>query len=91
MAPRNRQNHLSKKHSQNPGLPCQSIDEVSAPSIFNKFVGESENNVRKWFDPAREASEKLGDKSPLYVVIVDEIDAILSHRDNNSGTRSKIA
>ncbi|AYV78487.1 MAG: putative AAA family ATPase [Edafosvirus sp.] len=53
---------------------------ITATEIMDKYVGESEKNIRELFEPAREASKKLGDKSPLYIIVVDEIDAILRTR-----------
>ncbi len=80
---------LAKNIANILGCPKSRLQLVSAPSIFNKYVGNSEKNVRKWFEPARKAYEKLGDESPLYMVVVDEIDAILSHRENNSGNPTR--
>ncbi len=74
------------------GCPEKRVQMVSAPSVFNKWMGNSEKNVREWFEPAREAYKKQGDKSPLFMVIVDEIDAILGNREAMEGheTRSSV-
>jgi ATP-dependent 26S proteasome regulatory subunit len=55
----------------------------NATEVLNKWMGASEQNIRNWFTPAKEAWKRLGDKSPLHVVIVDEIDAILQTRQEN--------
>jgi hypothetical protein len=57
--------------------------KLSGPSLFDKWAGESEKNVRKLFEPAKIAQKELGDKSPLYVIIIDEIDALLASRQND--------
>jgi ATP-dependent 26S proteasome regulatory subunit len=66
------------------GALGENVQMITAPQVFNKFVGESEKNIRELFKPAREAQEKLKSKSPLYVVIIDEIDAILSTRSDDT-------
>ena len=53
---------------------------VNGPEILNKFVGASEENVRKLFEDA-EADQKMnGEASELHVIIFDEIDAICKSR-----------
>ncbi|XWV26465.1 putative AAA family ATPase [Tupanvirus soda lake] len=58
---------------------------MSGPEIFNKYVGESEANVRGIFKPAKEAWKKHGDKAPMYMVVIDEIDAMLPSRAEGTG------
>lgn len=58
---------------------------MSGPEIFNMYVGESEANIREIFKPAKDAWKKYKDDSPLYMVAIDEIDAMIPHRDNSSG------
>lgn len=57
---------------------------VNGPSILSKYVGESEENVRKLFAPARKDETELGDDSPLHVIIFDEFDAIAKPRGMDS-------
>lgn len=54
--------------------------------MLSKYVGESEENVRKLFEPARKDERDLGDDSPLHVLIFDEFDALAKPRgmDNDS-------
>ncbi|QGR53867.1 AAA family ATPase [Moumouvirus maliensis] len=59
---------------------------MSGPEIFNKYVGESESNVRDIFKPAKDAWKKYGEKSPTYMVVIDEIDAMLPSREGNSSS-----
>jgi len=58
---------------------------MAGPEIFNKWVGESEANVRGIFKPAKEAWKKHGEKAPLYMVAIDEIDAMIPARSGSSG------
>lgn len=51
---------------------------VNGPEILNKYVGASEENIRKLFAEAEEAQRK-GDPD-LHVIILDEIDAICRTR-----------
>lgn len=60
---------------------------VSGPEIFNKFVGQSEENVRKLFAAAEAEYKERGDDSKLHTIILDEIDAICKQRGTSqSGT-----
>ena len=60
---------------------------ISGPEILNKFVGQSEENVRKLFIEAEREYKERGDESDLHIIIVDEIDAICKQRGStNSGT-----
>src|SRR5690606_5658909 len=60
---------------------------VNGPEILNKYVGQSEENIRKLFEDAIKDQEDNGDKSGLHIIIFDEIDAICKQRGTqNSGT-----
>ncbi len=66
-------------------LGAVSVKCVNGPEIFDKFVGEAERNVRELFSEADEAWETLGDRSPLHVIILDELDSIAKARSGGSG------
>ncbi|KAJ1884161.1 transport between ER and Golgi ATPase protein, partial [Kickxella alabastrina] len=71
------------------GKMLNSVDPiiVSGPEILNKFVGQSEENVRKLFEPAEKEYREKGDESQLHIVIFDELDAICKQRGSkNDGT-----
>ncbi|KAJ3427130.1 vesicle-fusing atpase [Anaeramoeba flamelloides] len=57
---------------------------VNGPEILNKFVGQSEENIRNLFAEAEQEQEEKGDESDLHIIIFDEIDAICRKR----GTRT---
>ena len=60
---------------------------VNGPEIMNKYVGETEKNIRDLFADAKADMQMLGDDSPLHIIIFDEIDAICKQRGTvNSGT-----
>ena len=58
---------------------------VNGPELFNKYVGETESNVRKLFDEAKNDQTNLQEESPLHIIIFDEFDAIAKHRGQSSG------
>ena len=49
---------------------------VNGPEVLNKFVGQSEENIRKLFQDAEEDQKQNGDSADLHMIIFDEIDAI---------------
>lgn len=69
-------------------LKAKELTIVNGPEIFSKYVGESEENIRKLFKKAREDEAALGDKSPLHVIVFDEIDAICKGRSGAGGAGS---
>lgn len=56
---------------------------VNGPEVLNKYVGESEANIRKLFQEAEEEQAKCGINSGLHMIIFDEIDAICKARGSN--------
>ncbi|KAG1671427.1 Vesicle-fusing ATPase 1 [Nymphon striatum] len=58
---------------------------VNGPQILDKYVGESEANIRKLFADAEEEEKRLGPNSGLHIIIFDEIDAICKSRGSVSG------
>ncbi|KAF5363987.1 hypothetical protein D9756_000253 [Leucocoprinus leucothites] len=60
---------------------------VNGPEILNKYVGASEENIRKLFADAEKEYKEKGDESGLHIIIFDELDAIFKQRGStNSGT-----
>ncbi|XP_070712354.1 vesicle-fusing ATPase-like, partial [Pempheris klunzingeri] len=60
---------------------------INGPEVLNKFVGESEANIRKLFEDAEEEQRLKGVHSSLHLIIFDEIDAICKQRgQHNKGT-----
>ena len=58
---------------------------VNGPQILDKYVGESEANIRRLFEEAEEEEKRLGPNSGLHIIIFDEIDAICKARGSQAG------
>lgn len=54
-------------------------------------MGESEENIRKLFAEARADEQKLGDRSPLHIIVFDEIDAICKQRGVHGGVGGQVS
>ncbi|XP_065212547.1 vesicle-fusing ATPase 1-like isoform X2 [Planococcus citri] len=58
---------------------------VNGPQILDKYVGESEANIRRLFADAEEEEKRAGPNSGLHIIIFDEIDAICKARGSVGG------
>ncbi|KAF5574726.1 vesicle-fusing ATPase [Fusarium pseudoanthophilum] len=58
---------------------------VNGPEVLNKFVGQSEENIRKLFADAEKEYKQKGDESGLHIIIFDELDAVCKQRGSGSG------
>ncbi|XP_067641395.1 vesicle-fusing ATPase 1 [Eurosta solidaginis] len=58
---------------------------VNGPQILDKYVGESEANIRRLFAEAEEEEKRCGPNSGLHIIIFDEIDAICKARGSVAG------
>lgn len=58
---------------------------VNGPEILNKYVGASEENIRKLFADAEKEYKAKGDESGLHIIIFDELDAICKQRGSTGG------
>eukprot|EP00916_Digyalum_oweni_P014017 GHVL01022896.1.p1 GENE.GHVL01022896.1~~GHVL01022896.1.p1 ORF type:complete len:748 (-),score=90.75 GHVL01022896.1:349-2592(-) len=56
---------------------------VNGPEILNKYVGQSEENIRALFKDAEDEYKKKGDDSGLHIIIFDEIDAVCKSRGSS--------
>lgn len=61
-------------------LNCHEPKIVNGPEVFNKFVGGTEENIRKLFADAEKEQAEKGDQSRLHLIIFDEFDAICKQR-----------
>lgn len=57
---------------------------INGPEILNKYVGQSEENVRNLFRDAEIEYKQNGENSLLHIIILDEIDAICRQRGGGS-------
>ena len=81
MAPlclRKEYSRFGHKYEQSLGLRRCSREPkiVAGPEILNKYVGQSEENIRALFAEAEAEEKERGDESELHIIIFDEIDAI---------------
>lgn len=53
---------------------------VNGPEILNKYVGQSEENIRNLFKEAEDEWKSKKEDSKLHIIIFDEIDAICKKR-----------
>ncbi|CAI8035307.1 Vesicle-fusing ATPase [Geodia barretti] len=58
---------------------------VNGPEVLNKYVGESESNIRLLFAEAETEQKKMGINSALHIIIFDELDAICKQRGTVGG------
>jgi len=61
-------------------LGCPEPKVINSPEVESKWVGEAEKNIRNLFQDAINDQENEGEKSPLHVIIFDELDAIAKQR-----------
>ncbi|KAM9425801.1 vesicle-fusing ATPase-like [Pholidichthys leucotaenia] len=66
-------------------LKAQEPKIVNGPEILNKYVGESEANIRKLFADAEDEQKRLGTNSGLHIIIFDVIDAICKQCGSMAG------
>ncbi|EPR79250.1 SEC18-like vesicular fusion protein [Spraguea lophii 42_110] len=57
---------------------------VNGPEILNKYIGESEKNIRELFAEAEKDQKTKKERSPLHIIIFDEIDAICKSRGSTT-------
>jgi vesicle-fusing ATPase len=58
---------------------------INGPEVLNKYVGQSEENVRKIFEDAEKEYKEKGDDSGLHIIIFDELDAVCKQRGSGAG------
>ncbi|KAL1882088.1 hypothetical protein VTK73DRAFT_2497 [Phialemonium thermophilum] len=59
---------------------------INGPEVLNKYVGQSEENIRKLFADAEKEYKEKGDESGLHIIIFDELDAVCKQRGSGVGT-----
>lgn len=58
---------------------------INGPEVLNKYVGASEENIRKMFADAEKEYKEKGDESGLHIIIFDELDAVCKQRGSSGG------
>jgi vesicle-fusing ATPase len=67
-------------------VPDERLQMLTGTDVTSMWLGKSEENIRKLFEPAEASYQLLGDKSPLFMIVFDEIDAMLPARDRMVGS-----
>ncbi|KAL9608443.1 MAG: hypothetical protein Q9167_006725 [Letrouitia subvulpina] len=57
---------------------------INGPEVLNKYVGQSEENIRKLFADAEREYKEKGDESGLHIIIFDELDAVCKQRGSGA-------
>lgn len=63
------------------GCRPEQIRMISSTELISSSVGDTEKAIRELFAPAEEAWRDLGEHSPLFMIVLDEFDAIARRRD----------
>lgn len=74
-------------------LNCKEPKIVNGPEVLSKYVGESEERVRKLFEDAENDQRAHGNESQIHLIIFDEIDAICKQRGtvrNGTGVNDSV-
>lgn len=58
---------------------------INGPEVLNKYVGQSEENIRKMFADAEKEYKEKGEESGLHIIIFDELDAVCKQRGSGAG------
>ncbi|PKY06750.1 putative vesicular fusion ATPase [Aspergillus campestris IBT 28561] len=58
---------------------------INGPEVLNKYVGASEENIRKLFADAEKEYKEKGEESGLHIIIFDELDAVCKQRGAGAG------
>jgi len=66
------------------GCDKDHIKMLSCTEVLSKWVGASEEMIRGLFAPALEAAEKHKNDSEVFLLVFDELDAILGKRKEDS-------
>ena len=67
------------------------VSLINGPEIISKYLGESEKNLRSQFKEAHKNWEEFGLLSDLFVIIIDEIDAICKPRGKTDQSAAGVA
>ncbi|PHH63297.1 hypothetical protein CDD81_6154 [Ophiocordyceps australis] len=66
-------------------LNAQPPKVINGPEVLNKYVGQSEENIRKLFADAEKEYKEKGNESSLHIIIFDELDAVCKQRGSGAG------
>jgi vesicle-fusing ATPase len=61
-------------------LGCKNLKIVTGPEMFDKYVGQTEANIRGLFSAAEAEMKAKGDDSALHIIVFDEFDSMVKQR-----------
>ena len=61
-------------------LGCTNLTIVNGPELFDKYVGQTESNIRSLFSAAEAEQKQHGEDSSLHIIVFDEFDAMVKTR-----------
>jgi len=61
-------------------LGCKNLKIVNGPEVFDKYVGQTEANIRALFAEADAEMKLKGDESQLHIIVFDEFDSMVKQR-----------
>jgi ATP-dependent 26S proteasome regulatory subunit len=66
-------------------LNCKpaNINRISGTDVLNKWVGGTEDRIRKLFEPAHRDWQLHKENSDLHLLMIDELDGLLPDRNND--------
>ena len=70
-------------------LGCSNLTIVNGPELFDKYVGQTEANIRQLFAAAEAEQHSHGEDSSLHILVFDEFDSMVKKRGSmrdNTGT-----
>lgn len=59
---------------------------INGPELLNKYVGQSQDNLREIFKEAQQDYEKKKENADLHIIIFDEFDAMFTVRGSDSSS-----
>lgn len=65
-------------------VPDENFIRVTGSDLLGGIVGSTEANIRQLFAKAEKEAKEKGDKSSLYIIYIDEIDALGGKREDAS-------
>lgn len=71
------------------GCEKENVQLISAPELVSSLVGKTEGNIRDRFKPSIEAWEKFGEKSPLFILAIDEFENLALNRESSENDWNK--
>ena len=70
--------------------PSAKCHVISASSVLDKYIGESEKAVAAPFNAAREDYRRLKDLAPIHIIIIDEIECLFPKRSSSDSVGGQV-